>query len=205
MAANNSHNNWVGPPCPGPIANNWYNGPFWMGGCGGSPGTRSIATGTLYFVPFFVYKTTTFLKIGLFCSSTGAGTVNMGVYNDSGRSKPIGSPITNSQSGNVTMVTTSFISFTFSTPITLKAGMYWLAFSVSATNTISGPTGGGYEAGIARGLGDDATPGVSMTDVALQGGWSQTFTYNATLPAVGTLAVYKALAGGDIYFWMQAQ
>lgn len=200
MAVNASDNGTVAP-APGTIPNNWYNSPYWMNGAGGSSSTRSIATGTLYFCPFFVYRRTTFLKIGLVGTGTPAGSVNMGIYRDSGRAKPIGSVISGTQSGSVTMAA-ALVSFTFASPVTLPAGMYWLAFSCSGTNAIAGPTGGGYEAGVARGLGA-TTP--SAADSGQQGGWQQAFTYSTTLPAVGSPTSFNALAGGDIFFWLQAQ
>ena len=187
----------------GAISTNWYPSGSTFGGLPATVTDISTATGTLYFVPFYLTTSTIFTQIGTLIGATAAGNTVLGIYNDSGNSKPTGSPITNSNSTSISNSANTLSSYTFSGAITLSAGVYWLAFSVSATNSIYGTTGGGYEIG-GRGLGYSATPSTA-TLPAPQAGWSQTFTYSATLPSVGSLTAVAAYAAGDSFVYLQAQ
>lgn len=190
-------------PMSQPISGNYYNGPYLLGGMGGSSTTRSIATGTLYYQPIIIHRTWTFTKVGIISAATVAGNVNLGVFASNANSRPVGSALV--QSGSVAMAINSFISYTFPSPLLMPAGLYFIGLTFSGANLIYGPTGGGYEAGIARGMGLASAPTTTATDTLMQAGWSQSFTYSATLPSVGTLASYNALAGGDAYVFLQAQ
>lgn len=186
----------------GGITNNWYpSGSIWNGTGAATQGTSTV-TGTLYFSPFFVSKTTVYKKIGILLGSTAAGTSVLGIYNDSGNGKPTGSPIANSNSTSLTNTANTFSSYTFGATISLSPGTYWCAFSTLLTSTFTSPVPGGYEIG-GRGLGVQATP-TTTNIIAPQAGWSQTFVYSATLPAVGTLAVVACYAVGDTFIFLQA-
>lgn len=187
----------------GGISGNWYVSGSLLGGLGGSSSSVSHSTGTIYYVPFYVTKSTVYTGIAILPGSVVAGTVNMCIYNDSGNAKPTGNPITNSTSGNKTTVSNTACTHTFSSTITLTAGLYWLAFSVSATNTIRCANGSGYERG-GIGLGVGATITTS-TITAPQAGWSGAFTYSATMPTVGTLTAVSAYAAGDAFMFLKAQ
>lgn len=189
----------------GAISGNWYASGSFLGGVGASSVATSISTGTIYYVPFYVTKTTVYTDIGLFVTTTAAGNTNMCIYNDSGNSKPTGSPITNSTSGSKANVASTATTHTFSSAITLTPGLYWLAFTVSAANTISGTSSSGYERG-GMGLG----LGVTLTGGALtntwQAGWNESFTYSATMPTVGgSLTVTNSYSAGDRYVCLKAQ
>lgn len=190
----------------GTISNNWYAAGTIFGSVGAANNTISVSTGTLYYVPIFISKSSTYIKIGLLIGATSSGTTVMGLYNDSGNGKPTGSPIANSNSTSVSNSANSFISFTFGSPITLAAGTYWCAFSTSATNDIVATSwGSGYCAG-GRGLGFSGTL-IAGSSSDPQWGWSQTFSYSATLPSVGTLAAQSPTLGftDTPYIFLQAQ
>lgn len=183
------------------ISGNWYTAGSVTGELGTTASSRSVLTGTLYYQPFFVSKAATYTKIGVLCGGSVVGTAVMGIYNDSGAMAPTGSPITNSTSGSMTLTINSFSSFTFSSPIALAAGIYWIAISTSGTSSIVA-YGGNNEIGI--GMGINGTP--TTTNVAGQmAGYSQTFIYSATLPAVGTLTPTLAFGVGTGYVFLQAQ
>lgn len=188
----------------GSISGNWYpSGSIW-GGTGNSVVAAGNLTGTLYFVPIFVSKTTVYTDIGLL-TSVGAGTTVFGIYNDSGNGAPTGNPIANSNSTSVSNVGGTLSKYTFSSPISLTPATYWLAYSVSTTNTIYTCPAGGYDMG-GRGLGI----GTSLTAAALaipRSGWSQSFTYNATLPSVGSLTAvtFTGSDAGNAYVFLKAQ
>jgi|SRR6266850_3024900 len=187
------------------ISGNWYpsNSIF----CGlntvGTAGT-STATGTLWFTPFFVTKSTTYTDIGMLVGTVAAGTFVLGIYNDSGNGAPTGSPVTNSNSTNITASTTTFGSYTFSSPIILAAGIYWLGFSSSATTNfiaLQGQSTGRNIGG--RGLG---IPNSELGAAGnFQGGWSQTFTYSSTLPAVGSLTSKLHNTSASCIVFLKAQ
>lgn len=186
----------------GAISTNWYPSGSTFGGTGGtSQLSQSRATGTLYFHPFFLTKTTTFTNIGILVgSTTAAGTSVLGLYYDNGNSAPFGDPIANSNSTSLTNTTSTFSSYTFGTAITLNAGLYWTAHSTSGTTNFVGTSS---EVG-GRGLGVNATPTATniLTPVC---GWSQSFVYSATLPSVGSLSSTLSYAAGDVYVFLQAQ
>lgn len=190
-----------GVPIPS-ISGNWYASGTINGAMGVSPTlNKSTGTGLLFFSPFFVTKSTTYTHIGTLTGATTSGTVVMGIYNDSGSMAPTGSPITNSNSTSIALSASTFASYTFSSAITLSPGIYWLALSVSATNNIASPVSGNT---YVRGMGINATP-TSANILTCAAGYSQTFTYSATLPAVGTLTVITAYSAGDVYTFLQAQ
>lgn len=187
----------------GSISGDWYPGSSIWGGVSVSGANPSLATGTLWFVPFFVSKTTVYTQIGVLIYTTAAGTSVMGVYNDSGNGAPTGSPIANSNSTSISNSANTASTYTFSSPISLTPGTYWTAISVSATNTTFGPGSGGVDIG-GRGLGIQATP--TTTNIsAPQCGWSQTFSYSATLPSVGSLTATTCYGNGDMYMFLKAQ
>src|SRR6266850_701653 len=188
----------------GGISTNWYPSGRYYGNYSLDDITNSVATGTLYFHPFYVTKTTTYTDIGFLISSTAAGTIVLGLYNDSGNSAPTGSPITNSNSTSITNVASTLSKYTFSSPIQLIPGVYWCAYSCSATNASIGPTINGATANpiFGRGLGVPGTPTITLLQT-IQAGWSQAFVYSATLPSVGSLTATGAASAGDKYVYLK--
>ena len=188
----------------GGISGNWYASGSTFGGTS-TPrtGANSISTGTLYFVPFFNSASTTYTDIGRLTGSTAAGNSILGIYNDSGNMAPTGSPISNSNSTALTNTTSTFNAYTFSSPITLGVGVFWLAFTVSNTTIYVCPQSTGYEIG-GRGMGISGSI-TSSSITAGQAGWSQSFVYSTTLPSVGSLSVVNVYAVGDAYVFLKAQ
>lgn len=189
----------------GSISTNWYPSGSIYGGMANNSNFTSTLTGTLYFNPIYISKTTTFTNIATGIQSGNVGTTVLGLYNDSGNGKPTGSPIANSNSGSLSNATGTVVNFTFGSPITLTPGVYWCALSTSATCIYYGPTNSSqYQIG-ARGLGISTTPTSANAFIIPQAGWSQTFVYNATLPSVGTLAAVACFSSGDITIFLKAQ
>ena len=185
----------------GPLSGFWYPSGALMGAFSQTNGQRSTATGTIYYVPFFVAKTTTFQKIGILIGTTAAGNSNFCLYNHDGAGKPTGSPIANSTSGSKANVASTFLTHTFGSTITLNAGIYWGAFTVSGTSTIYGNAAA---LGRATGLGLSATP--TAANIATPNtGWSEAFAYNTTMPNVGGSLTQVLLNGtGDSFVFLQA-
>lgn len=183
----------------GTISGNYYVGGSYFNSLSQNSGSVTYATGTLYFIPFFTTASNTFKNIGVLTSATATGNTVLGIYNDSGRAAPTGSPITNSNSTSLANSTNTFINYTFSSTITLSAGIYWLAFSCSAACTYLGAIG--LSLGSGKGLG---LASLNATSQIAQAGWSQVFVYSATLPAVGTLTATSQFSTGDSYVWLQA-
>lgn len=190
----------------GSISGNWYPSNGILGGIYQANGTTSYSTGTLYYVPFFVTTSTTYTAIAVIIGTTAAGTTVMGIYNDSGGSAPTGSPIANSNSTSVSNVASTVSSYTFSSAITLSTGIYWLAVSVSATNFIfSNDISQGIFGG--NGLGYNAAV-TNSTYFNRTGGYSQTFSYSATLPSASSLTQVITSTNGTVgtpFIFLKAQ
>lgn len=174
-----------------PISSNWYAAGFFAYAVPSAVALQTISTGILYFYPFFVTTSTTYKAIGVGNGASSAGTTVLGIYNDSGSAQPTGNPINNSNSTDITNNSSATSQYTFSSPITLSVGLYWLAFSVSA-NTDMVTKLNTYSAG-GTGLGCVAIR--SDGSGYQQLGWSQSFTYNTTLPSVGSLS---AISGNGL-------
>lgn len=189
----------------GYVSGNYYNNLFRGYGAGGNATARNISTGTIYYTPFFVERAATFTLIGA-AVGTSSVNLNLALYNDSGAMKPTGAPISGTTSGSIACTINLFVSYTFASPVTLSAGVYWIGATSSATLSLPGPTGGGWEVGISRYLGRSTTPDTSPIDAELQAGWSEAFTYNTTMPTVGgSLSAFACLAAGDAYIYLRAQ
>lgn len=193
------------PVSIGAVTNNWYpSGSYFNGTSSNGNSTNNISTGTLYFHPFFVSKTSVYKAIGVFVNTTGGGNVVLGLYNDNGNSAPTGSPIANSNSGALNTSAGGTFSFTFGATISLSAGIYWCAFTCDADTLIFGPTVPTPNTELSgRGLGLSGTPSAANI-VKPQAGWSQSFAYNTTLPSVGSLTAIKSGDVGDCYVILQA-
>lgn len=186
----------------GAVSTNWYPSGQLMGQFSSTNGQRSTATGTIYYVPFFVGKSTTFTDIGNLIGTTAAGNSNLCLYNDSGAGKPTGNPIANSTSGSLANTISTFNSFTFSSPITLTAGLYWAAFTLSGTSTVYGNAAA---MGRSTGLGLNGTPSAALIATPVIG-WSESFVYNTTMPTVGGSLTAVLLNGtGDGFVFLKAQ
>lgn len=166
--------------------------------------TASTNTGNLFYLPFFVHSTTTYITVGRYNGATSAGNTVFGIYNNSSNNQgPTGNPITNSTSGSIANSANAFVSHTFSTPITLTPGIYWVAFSLSATNTVTirDSTSGSYD----YGFGVTSTPTSSNHGSSIIG-YFESFTYSATLPTVGSLtAMSNTATAASAVLWLQAQ
>lgn len=136
----------------------------------------------LNFSPFFVPKTGIFTKIAVGVQTGSAATnCNMGIYNSAaGNNQPTGTPIANSESGNVaTTSSAAEANYTFASPITLTAGVYWLAFAQSsALVTMYAVQSNSTCLGVSA-----FTAPYTVTNV---GQWTQVYAFGA-LPTVGTL------------------
>lgn len=116
---------------------------------------RGLTNGNLYFVPFQIWQTTTWQKIGVDINATDAtGAVRVGVYSDNngvpGARLVDAGTVSTSASGSVFVTTT----------ITLTPGRYWSAIVLQgATGTPST-----YEAtGITFPIGNTFAPTISAT------------------------------------------
>jgi hypothetical protein len=183
MASNNATNR--NPILTNYISTNWY--PPGNLNCGGYfPSTTAIATGTLYFIPFLVQKTTTFKAIGIWLvTGVALANINLGLYaSNSTNTQPTGSPLANTTSGSIAATGSAVaLSFTFGATKQLTPGLYWLAVTSSGAVTLqSFDTVAGFF---------NLTPTFGFTALAAvpanSYGWTQTFVYNTTLPAVGVL------------------
>ena len=179
------------------ISGNWYVCGTIDYGLNSISSSTSITTGTLYFMPFFVTSSITYKAIGLGIISKAAGTTVMGIYNDNGSFAPTGSPITNSNSTSISNVTTTASTYTFISTITLNAGIYWLAFSVSATNDVASKINGNEIGG--TGMGSTSIPVNGAVVGTVQYGWTQSFSYSATLPSVGSLSAMSLNVSPYVY------
>ncbi len=185
----------------GSISTYWYVSGSVFGGLS-SITSRSTATGTIYYMPFYVCRTTTYTAIGIYIAATAAGNSNMCIYADSGNSAPTGSPLAGSTSGSVANATNTATTFTFSSPITLDTGLHWLAVTVSGTNTIEGNATSSGRGGIGLGIGTTITTTTLATPTA---GWKETFVYSTTMPTVGSLTQVACQAVGDMFVLLKAQ
>lgn len=131
-------------------------------------------TGTLYFMPFYVGKSTTFTKSWARTSATGAN-VEMGIYTNS-NGVP-GALITDF--GQVASAANADVSITINQA--LAPGWYWLAVSVSATVTLNSIPASGSMAFLA---------GFNGALNAFPSGYQMNWTYSTgNLPAPSGLSL----------------
>lgn len=88
----------------------------------------TLTQNAVYLFAFEVNSNTTILGGKWWCGSTAASTANMAIYTLAG------SIVSGSDSGAVNNSASSVASFTYSTPVTLAPGQYFMAFA-SATGT----------------------------------------------------------------------
>lgn len=150
-----------------------------------TPSGGTITTGTLYYMPLLVPYSLTVTTIQVNVGTAAAGqTIVMGLYvSDVANSIPAGAgPIANSNSGNISIASTGTVQYTFGTPITLAAGLYWTAISVSGGTGIidiaSHTTAGTCSLTVGASIATPLTTGSSLYS------YSQSFSYSSTLPAV---------------------
>lgn len=147
-------------------------------------GSFATTLNTLYYFPFIVMNTSTYKLIGFYNVNNVAANANLGLYNsNASNNAPTGSPITNSTTGSISTVGTGQKTFSFASPITLNTGIYWVGLVTSSssisTGVNAGPGGASHLYTIGYSLAGDATKFI--------GYYTQSFTYNAVLPSVGTL------------------
>lgn len=96
-----------------------------------------VATGKLFFIPIYVKRRSIFTAVSLCVNNAASITFKTGIYIDSNGSP--GSLVAGStvESGAINTTTTNIkVDNTFSTPITLNSGWYWLSCTLSGTATI---------------------------------------------------------------------
>lgn len=171
----------------------------------GNPGTGAgnnvtPQTGTLYFFPIIIPTSSTFTDIAVNCTAGSAGThAVLGIYgSNSGNNQPAGSPIANSNSTSLSTASTAVADYTFSAAITLSPGVYWCAISTDASTATFA---GNVSLRDCINLYGDTS---ATADPGSIGGWSQSFVYSATLPAVSTLTAVSATARMT-YIFLKAQ
>lgn len=124
-------------------------------------GSTLDAASTLYATPLIIPATEKFDKMGIEVSTVAnpASTLcRVGIYQDNGNVYP-SKLISGSDAGEST-TTAKMHVYNFTTPITLKAGLYWTAVSC-ATAATTQPTFRASNAGLPAVLGFTSTGGVS--------------------------------------------
>lgn len=186
------------------ISTSWYASPGVLNVSSGSKLDLAHSTGNIYYKPYFITKTTTFTDIGIATSATATGNVNLAIYNDGGNMKPTGNPIANSTSGSIAASATAFLTYTFSSAITLTPGIYWVAYTTSGTCNFYAPNTNTTKAAY-MGSGT-ISPAATSIDTELQVGWSESFTYNTTMPTVGgSLTRFRHNLAGSAWVFLKAQ
>lgn len=172
---------------------------YWYGSCTkhdfggqGALSSRSITQDVLNFYPFLVIEDTTYTDIAVNVLATAAGNTVFGVYASGSDGRPTGSPLRNT--GAVANVANSVITTSFSSNLSLTAGLYWVALVCSATNTYGGGSNGIMYLPLAT------LSSAGHANKAFS--FSQAFTYNTTLPSVGTLT---EVTNGPVFIWMKTQ
>lgn len=111
-------------------------GRFYDSRISGASSTFTIASGTLYGVPFQVPLTQTYATIGIEVTSLSAGAAHLGIYKDSGGTP--GSLVVDA--GTINTGTTGAKNITINQSLT--AAWYWLALLGNATPTFRGLSNG---------------------------------------------------------------
>lgn len=151
----------------------------------GTTATNTTSSNTAYFLPYFVWKRTTFTAIGVWFTSIGTATgVKFAVYNASNSGEP-GTVIANSTVTDTTLTTGTTRDETFSSPITLDTGWYYLALIANGTATmVSTATQNGFGAYAGLTALDTGSMGerITATGLTYAGGLTSnpTITYVAT-------------------------
>ena len=150
---------------------------------GFTPVTISPSATLLIATPFTLGNTAKIDQISIEVSTLVAGsTCRMGIYSDNGTDYPaflvVGSDV-----GTVSGASTGVKTNTFTPPITLHAGLYWLSSQCSTPTTI-----------LLRGIPAAAVPNVigilsTMGATAAGTGWSATNTFGALPHAFPTTSV----------------
>ena len=112
----------------------WAASRFYGVPAGVTPGTLLTVTGTLYAYPIYIPGNTPIKTISI-DSTTGqtGGALHAGIYTDLN-----GAPnalVTGSDSGALAATSTAVATATYSTPLNLTAGWYWLAAIATASST----------------------------------------------------------------------
>lgn len=93
--------------------------------------TSTVVAGTMYAFPVIFAKTTTISTVQVNVTTLGSGSsVYAALYADNGNLYP--SALV-ADFGSVSSATTGIKSFSSNLPVTVQAGLYWLAFNCSAT------------------------------------------------------------------------
>jgi hypothetical protein len=184
MATNNNIN--YAPVTVGYVSNRWYPAGN-LNALDVNPTTITATAGQLIYVPFIVPFAAIFKAIGIWVTTgIAASTTNFGIYNSdsfnsnlTGNALPVGNPIVTS--GNIATATSgAAASFTFGSPITLGAGVYWLAIASSSSSIVYQSTNNSTFYGPNIQL---RTSTLTNPQTSAGYGCSQAFVYSATLPS----------------------
>lgn len=102
----------------------------------GTTATNTTSSNTAYFLPYFVWKRTTFTAIGVWFTSIGTATgVKFAIYNASNSGEP-GTVVSGTTVTDTTLTTGTTRDETFSSPVTLDPGWYYMALIANGTATM---------------------------------------------------------------------
>jgi hypothetical protein len=158
---------------------------------------NSVATGTIYYLPFLVVQTHTYQKLGVYVSTPTSGNVNIGLYQSTSSSPtglPTGTPLVNS--GSLSTNSSNIVTFTISSGINLTPGIYWLC----ATTSASVPLACTQASSPLTVLYPQTNPNLGNSGFV---GCTSVFSYNAVLPSSPSATP----AAGNTLFpmvWIQA-
>lgn len=176
---------------------NWATSRFYGLPRGATPSTLLTTASTIYAYPLYIPGNTPIKTIST-DSTTGqtGGSVHVGLYADN-----FGTPgalVANSDSGALAATGTAIATATYTTPLTLSPGWYWLATTAAASSTM--PTlaaiATSYTSELAGEIGIDTAAHAFATASQNASGVTATFTFGAlpaTFPSAG-LALNIALA-----------
>ena len=159
------------------------------------------------FLPYYVPLRGTFTGSAVRTGTAlAASTVTTGIYaSNASTNRPTGSPIANTTVQYATVTNTTEYLTSFSSPVTLDAGLYWIGIQTSTAVTLqlARATTVSYYNPVLCNF------GMAATSASLTNDWPtcliQTNSYSAgSLPAVGTL-VETADAFATWFVWLIAQ
>lgn len=148
--------------------------------------TFAWATGTIRCMPFVISqpRTVKSMSINVTVAAAAGNTARLGIYQDNGNVKP-GNILLDA--GEVAVNTTGFKTIA-SLAQTLQVGLYWLAFTPTATITTSVTT---PATGLVNFMGQNAAGTAGFTL------WNGTFVYTTGTPLpTNFLSLTSTLAGG---------
>lgn len=151
----------------------------------GTTATNTTSSNTAYFLPYFVWKRTTFTAIGVWFTSIGTATgVKFAIYNASNSGEP-GTVVSGTTVTDTTLTTGTTRDQTFSSAVTLDPGWYYLSLIANGTATlVATATQNGIGSYVGLTALDTGSMGERMTSTSMT--YAGGLTSNPTITYVAT-------------------